>query len=295
LVRGEVGEPVGVDRRDHADHRAPALFVSHGSPLALVEDEFKGPLRRFGAHLRPAKSVIVVSAHWQTIRPLRVTSSRRPATLHDFEGFPAWLSTITYKCPGHAGLADQVAGVLTAAGIDAMTDAARGLDSGAWVPLSLIYPTARVPVIQVSLPGPATPQEMMAIGTALAPLRRDGVMLMGSGGVVHNPARVRFDVRDAPTEAWAVAFDAWIRDRIEALDTETLADYRRLAPMAHLAAPSSEHLDPLFFVLGARLPGDAVTPLIEGFHGGNLSLRSFVLSGRRAGDRRLPDGLTADI
>jgi 4,5-DOPA dioxygenase extradiol len=170
-------------------------------------------------------------------------------------------------------------------------DATRGLDSAAWIPLSLIYPSAKVPVLQISLPVPVEPDEMLAIGEALAPLRRDGVMLMGSGGLVHNASRVEFDVHDPPTEPWAMAFDEWMRDRIESLDLDAIRAYRSKGPMAHLAAPTSEHLDPLFFVLGARMAGDYVSTLVEGFHAGTLSLRSFVLAGRRSEDRRLPDEL----
>jgi 4,5-DOPA dioxygenase extradiol len=284
---------VGTDRRDRVDHRAPAVFISHGSPLALVDAAFKQALRLFGAHLRPPKSILVVSAHWQSVRPLRITSSARPDTLHEFEGFPAWLSSLSYKCPGSPALAGQMVAMLTAAGIPAIQDPRRGLDSGAWGPLSLIYPNAKVPVVQLSLPAPATPEEMLAIGGALAPLRRDGVMLLGSGGLVHNPSRARFDEREGSTESWALAFDDWVREHVEALDVAALAQYRSRGPMAHLAAPTSEHLDPLFFVLGARLDGDRVSTLVEGFHATNVSLRSFVLAGRRPADRRLPDELSS--
>jgi 4,5-DOPA dioxygenase extradiol len=284
---------VGTDRRDQTDRRAPAIFVSHGSPLALVDADFKQALRVYAAHLRPPLHILVVSAHWTSVRPLRVTSSARPDTLHEFEGFPSWLSSVTYKCPGAPALAESIVATLAGAGIAAMPDPRRGLDSGAWGPLSLLYPNAKVPVVQLSLPAPAAPADMLAIGAALAPLRREGVMLLGSGGIVHNPSWTRFNERDPRTEPWAAAFDDWVRERVESLDVDTLANYRTRGPMPHLAAPTSEHLDPLFFVLGARLAGDRVSTLSEGFHAGNLSLRSFVLAGRRDTDRRLPDELSS--
>lgn len=268
------------------------MFVSHGSPLALMEDDFKQALRRFGAQTRPAKHVVVVSAHWQGVRPVRVTGSARPDTVRDFEGFPSWLSSFNYRCPGDPALAQRIADILNAMGVKSTLDPTRGLDSAAWGPLSIIYPLAKVPVIQVSLPAPVAPEEMLSIGRALGPLRREGVLLLGSGGIVHNLSRMRFDVRDPSTETWAMAFDNWMRDRIEAMDIEAICQYRTKAPMAHLAAPTSEHLDPLFFALGTRLPGDVVSWLVEGFHAGNLSLRSFVLAGQRPEDQRLPAELT---
>jgi 4,5-DOPA dioxygenase extradiol len=283
---------VGNNRRRKRDIRAPVLFISHGSPLALVENEFKQALRSFGAHMRLPKAVLVVSAHWPAVRPLRVTGSESPATMHDYDGFPTWLSSVTYRCPGSPAMAERVVTVLGGAGLAAVVDPQRGLDSGAWCPLSLMYPSAQVPVLQLSIPAPATPEEMLAIGAAVAPLRREGMMLVGSGGIVHNPSMVRFDARQSSPELWAMAFDEWMRDRIEALDIETLCQYRRKGPQAHLAAPTSEHLDPLFFSLGARLTGDVVFPLAEGFHAANLSLRSFVLKGKRSEDNRLPTELT---
>ena len=292
MSEGSVVGTVGRNRRRKRDIRAPVIFISHGSPLALVENEFKQALRSFGAHMRLPKAILVVSAHWQAVRPLRVTGSQRPGTLHDFDGFPAWLSSTTYGCPGSPAMAERVTTVLGGAGVAAVLDSQRGLDSGAWGPLSLMYPSAQVPVVQLSIPAPTTPEEMLAIGAAVAPLRREGMMLVGSGGIVHNLSMARFDSRKESPELWAMAFDEWMRDRIEALDIDTLCQYRRKAPQAHLAAPTSEHLDPLFFSLGARLTGDVVSTLAEGFHAANLSLRSFILKGQRSEDHRLPTELT---
>jgi len=286
-VVGRIGE-----RRESPDLRAPAVFVSHGSPLAVMDEDFKQALRRFGAQTRPPKHLVVVSAHWQGPRPVRVTGSARPETIRDFEGFPSWLSTFSYRCPGDPVLAQRIVDMLNAAGINAAVDPSRGLDSAAWGPVSIMYPSAKVPVIQVSLPAPVEPEEMLTIGRTLSLLRREGTLVIGSGGLVHNLSRVSFDMRSPSTEGWAMAFDNWMREHIEALDIEVLCQYRRKAPMAHLAAPTSEHLDPLFFALGARLPGDVVSWLTEGFHGGNLSLRSFALAGRRPEDQRLPPDLT---
>lgn len=258
-----------------------------------MDEGYRSALRRFGTRLRAPKGIVAVSAHWQVMRPLRATGSRLPGLLRDYEGFPAWVDALTWDGRGSPALADHLCRTLSAAGIPALTDAAHGLDSATWIPLSLMFPSAQSPVVQLSLPAASSPEELVRIGQVLGRMRSQGYMIAGSGGVVHNASRVRFDRRDAPTEPWAVAFDNWVAERLDALDTPSLLEYRTRGPHAHIAAPTSEHLDPLFIVLGAVQPGDRVAHLYEGFHAGNLSLRSFALIGRRATDARLPDGLTA--
>ena len=166
----------------------------------------------------------------------------------------------------------------------------QGLEHSVWMAVSLLYTAPRVPVVQVSLPAAGTPGDMMAIGCALAALRRKGYLVLGVGSTVFNPHRARYDRLDAPPEPWARIFDDWVRDRLDAFDTAALADYRR-APHAHLAAPTSDGLDPLFVVLGASLQGDLVRHVFEGFHASATSLRTFVIAGRRKDDFRLPDEL----
>jgi 4,5-DOPA dioxygenase extradiol len=255
-----------------------------------MDDPFKTALRRFGAQLREPRGLVVVSAHWQSMRPIRVTGARRPQLLYDFEGFPSWLDSLTWRCQGSPDLAQHVVDTLKKAGFSGLVDVAHGIDSGAWIPLSMMFPNGRSPVVQLSLPSASTPRDILQIGRALAMLRHEGCLVVGTGGIVHNLSRIRFDYQP-PTEPWAIAFDNWVRDRLDAMDEEALLDYRVQGPQAHLAAPTSEHLDPLFVVLGTRLEGDRVLHLYEGFHGGNLSLRTFALLGRRADDVRLPDAM----
>jgi 4,5-DOPA dioxygenase extradiol len=273
------------------DMRAPALFVSFGSPLALRDEAYAQALRRFGIHLRQPRGIIVASANWRTVRPLRITSTRRPTPLHDYGDFPRWLETLKYPCPGSPLLASEAAALLNGSGIGAVLDPQQGLDHGVWMPVSLLYASARVPVVQVSLPSGGSPEDMLAVGRALAPLRRSGYLVLGTGSVVFNPHRARFDQVDAPPEPWARSFDEWLGAKLEKLDITALANYRREGPHAHLSAPTSEHIDPLFFTLGATLQGDLVRHLFEGFHAGSTSLRSCVIAGRRADDLRLPDEL----
>lgn len=281
-------QPDRIERRARDWWRTPVLFVSHGSPLVTNDEGFKQTLRRFGLGLGVPRAVVAISAHWTAMRPIRVTASRQPERIRDYAGFPAWVDAGVPTLPGAPAEASRVATLLNGRGLGALLDQGRGLDSAVWLPLALLFPGARIPTVQVSLPAPITPEEMLAIGEALAPLRRDGVVLLASGGIVHNEARARFDQPRPPTDAWAMAFDSWMRDRLEADDTGAILNYRRQGPMAHLAAPTSEHLDPLFFALGSRLQGDRCHVIYEGFHGGILSLRTFAFAGRRQGDLRLP-------
>src|SRR5207247_6791003 len=138
------------------------------------------------------------------------------------------------------------------------------------------FPEARVPVVAVSLPVPRDPDLLIRVGRALAPLRERGVLLFGSGGVVHNLHRLDRS-KEAPVLGWAAAFDAWVAERLRTLEVAGLGDYERLGPHADLAVPTSEHFDPVFFVLGSRSQKDHVRPVCEGFHYGSLSLRSFAL------------------
>lgn len=257
---------------------APALFVSHGSPMVAVEnDGYTEALTRFGRLHADAKAIVVVSAHWQTRGGALVTASEKPPTLHDFGGFPDALFALTYPCPGHPALAARVVQRLAGEGITAQLDQARGLDHGTWVPLRRTHPAAKIPVVQLSLPWPRTPADMIRAGLALAPLRREGVMLVGSGGAVHNLGQVVFGDKRAPVAPWAGEFDAWVKRKVEAFDVEGLARWAEEAPNGARAHPTSEHFDPIFFALGAALEGDRLSTVFEGFVHGTLSLRTFAL------------------
>jgi 4,5-DOPA dioxygenase extradiol len=255
--------------------KSPLLFVSHGAPSAALEDgPWAAALGAFGTgHARPS-AVVIVSAHWEAPAPVKVTAGERPPTIHDFSGFPPELYEITYEAPGSPELAEDVVALLEGAGVPAAPDARRGFDHGTWVPLRFVYPDAGVPAVQVSLPIPRSPDSVLEMGRVLAPLRDRGVLLMGSGGVVHNLSRVSFSADRA--DRWAEEFDRWVEEKLETGDVKAILDYRKSAPSASLAAPTSEHFDPLFFVLGARAPEDRVVSLHEGIEHANLSMRSFV-------------------
>lgn len=258
----------------------PALFLSHGAPsLALDRDgAYARDLRRFTRALPEPAALVVVSAHWETGPSVLVTGSPSPPTIHDFGGFPEELYRIRYPCPGEPRLAAEIAALLTLGGLHAQLDEARGLDHGAWVPLSLAYPEARVPVVQVSLPRRAAPEVLFRMGAALGPLRDRDVLLTGTGGAVHNLGRVDLSAADAEVMPWAARFDAWLAGRLSAGDFDGVLRYRTEAPDARLAAPTPEHFDPLLVVLGAARPGETVRWIHEGFQYGSLSLRSFAVA-----------------
>lgn len=238
---------------------APALFVSHGSPMFAVEPGAAGAaLARLGATLDAARAIVVVSPHWQT-PGLRVSTAPSPETIHDFGGFPDALYRLRYDAPGAPGVAVEVIDALAAAGLGATADATRGRDHGAWVPLMHLRPRADLPALQVSLPRDLDAPGALALGRALAPLRARGVVVIGSGSLTHNLHEFRGGVRDPQ---YAQDFADWIRAAVERRDVDALVDYRRRAPHAIRAHPTEEHFLPLLVALGAG--GDDAPAWIEG-------------------------------
>jgi len=265
--------------------RAPVLFVSHGAPtVALEEGGFAAALSSFAASIPRPRAILVVSAHWTTSWEIGITSAARHRLIYDFAGFPDALYRLSWPAPGAPDVAARVAALLEGAGFRARLDSVRGLDHGAWIPLRLAFPRADVPVVQVALPEVEAPV-LAKVGAALAPLRDEGVLVVASGGVVHNLRLVRLGDPAAPPDAWAREFDAWAAARIAALDVDGLARWREEAPYASRAAPTPEHLDPLFVALGARREGDRPETIFDEIRHGNLGMRSFVLrpAGPQAG------------
>lgn len=230
----------------------PALFVSHGPPTLPLEDL---PARHFLAGLgdslpRPT-AILSVSAHWET-DALMVTTRARQTTIHDFYGFPDTLYAMRYDAPGAPDLAEDVMARLQAAGFTASGDADRGLDHGAWTPLSLIYPAADIPVIQLSIQTAADPAHHLAVGAALAPLREAGVLIIASGNITHNLMewrRLRMAGLDAVPE-WVTDFQLWVAERVANGDRESLMDFQ-YAPQGRRNHPTDEHFLPFFVALGA--------------------------------------------
>lgn len=259
----------------------PPVFVSHGAPTILVDDD---PGRHFleqlgqdliAAHGRP-DAIVCISAHFTSDNP-RVGAATAPEMIFDFYGFPAELYSRHYAARGDRALAERVAALIDAAGMPADIDPAQGLDHGAWVPLSLMFPAADIPVVPLSIQPRLDPAHHRALGAALAPLAGDNVLILGSGGAVHNvrDAMLRRHHRMPDPPDWAIAFDGWLADHIAAGDVAALDDYRARAPGARCAQPQDDHLMPLYVALGAAGAGAVGRRLHGSFSYGSLSLSSW--------------------
>jgi 4,5-DOPA dioxygenase extradiol len=255
----------------------PALFISHGAPSIALEkhdqDDFTRAAAAYGATLAVARAIVIVSAHWQS-RDLRVNAVAKPETIYDFGGFSEELYRIRYEAPGDPALSREIATLLGGAELEET----RGWDHGLWVPLRILLPEALIPIVEIAQPFPTTPEELMRIGRMLAPLRDRGVVIIGSGGIVHNLRAIHLSDKAAPVDDWAREFDAWFATHLAARDFVALTRYRDLAPHADLAVPTPEHFEPVFITLGATRASDTLTTIYEGFHYGNLSMRTFAFA-----------------
>ncbi|QJR09576.1 4,5-DOPA dioxygenase extradiol [Usitatibacter rugosus] len=228
----------------------PSLFVSHGAPtIANQANDVTRAWTRLGNVLPRPEAIVMVSAHWDTSTPL-VSGARQPETIHDFTGFPEELYQIRYPAKGSPILAQRVQASLANAGLVVEVDAARGLDHGAWVPLRWMYPKADIPVAQVSVQSRQGARHHYAIGKALAPMREGGVLVIGSGGIVHNLRDLDWSGSGKVMD-WARDFNDWIAQKVGERALEDLLDYRRLAPQPSRAHPTEEHFDPFFVAMGA--------------------------------------------
>lgn len=253
----------------------PVVFVSHGAPDVLL----KAPAtvacwRAIGESLPRPAAVLVLSAHWEAPLPT-VSLAERPTTIHDFAGFPRELYALRYPAPGAPELARRVVQRLGEAGGVARTAAARGLDHGAWVPLSVLFPRADVPVTQLALPHGAAAADLLTLGAALRPLRDEGVLILGSGAITHNFGWLRWDAAEAAAPLpRAAAFADWVGERVAAHDRAGLADFRR-TPHGDAAHPSDEHFLPLLAALGAAGDSPAVRHAPPFTYGG-LAMDAYV-------------------
>jgi 4,5-DOPA dioxygenase extradiol len=231
--------------------KTPVLFVSHGAPtLPLEPGETGAAWRELGAQLGTPKAILVISAHWSTRIPTLSTVSQ-PETLHDFSGFADELYRLQYPAPGAPDMARAAALALERAGIAVKLDETRGLDHGAWVPLTFLFPDADIPVTQLSLQSEQTPAWHFVLGQALKPLREQGVLIIASGSITHNLLALFVHPQDESVPLWVTGFCVWMAEKISAGDIDALLDYRSRAPHAVQNHPTDEHLLPLFVALGA--------------------------------------------
>jgi 4,5-DOPA dioxygenase extradiol len=233
--------------------RMPSLFVSHGSPMTAIQHSAaRDFFLSFAQELPRPKAILIATAHFESAAPL-LSTDEKPAMIYDFGGFPQPLFEIVYPAPGSPAVAERAAEALHAAGHDAYGVSDRGFDHGTWVPLSLMYPDADIPVVQISVQPELGAAHHMEIGRALAPLRDEGVLVIGSGSLTHNLYELSRSGRqfDAPVRDWVVEFTDWIAQTLEAGSAEDIAHYRQRAPFARENHPTDEHFLPLPFAMGA--------------------------------------------
>ncbi|MEP7221104.1 MAG: 4,5-DOPA dioxygenase extradiol [Novosphingobium sp.] len=233
--------------------RQPALFIGHGSPMTMITDNpERSALMRLGTRLPAPKAILCISAHWETRGHTHLTAQHFPPTIHDFRGFPQELYDMRYPAPGSAELVEQVAGLI---GRDrTVRDEDWGFDHGTWGVLQPMFPAANIPVVAMSLDRTLPPERHLELGAALAPLREQGVMIVGSGNVVHNLALWRQLAGTRPE--WACEFQQRVNAAVLEADHAALTRFSPDDQAAAQAINSGEHYLPLLYAVGARLPGD---------------------------------------
>jgi 4,5-DOPA dioxygenase extradiol len=252
--------------------RLPAVYLGHGAPTLIDDTTWPAELAAWAAAMPRPKSILVVSAHWQSA-PLTLGATDPAPLVYDFYGFPERYYQIHYRSPGAPELGERVMAVMPAG--EPVAQRNRGLDHGAFIPLLIMYPDADIPVLQMSMPD-LDPAHLFAIGRRLAPLRDEGVLIMGSGFMTHGLPFVHdyFSGRPGAPE-WSKEFDLWAAEKLERGDLDSLFDFRNRAPGMPYAHPTVEHFAPLFVTLGAATePGSAPKFTIDGYWLG-LAKRSF--------------------
>lgn len=256
----------------HSTNRAPrmpAIFFGHGSPMnALARNRYTEAWRALGAALPRPKAILAVSAHWNT-RGTAATAMERPRTLHDFNGFPRALYELHYPAPGDPALAERVRALL--APTDVKMDRSWGLDHGTWSVLVHAFPAADVPVVQLSLDAGQPPRFHYELAARLAPLREEGVLILGSGNVVHNLGLIRWDEDTRPYD-WAVRFNDRVRGLLVARAHASLIDYETLGAEARLSVPTPDHYLPLLYVLAQQGPDEAIAFPVDGIEHGSIGM-----------------------
>ena len=254
-------------------NRMPAIYLSHGAPPLADDDVWTSQLAAWSANLPRPESILVVSAHWESA-PLTVGATETVPLTYDFGGFARRYYEVTYEAPGAPQLAEDVAKMVARPGRPVYQDPNRGLDHGAYVPLVEMFPAADIPVLQVSMPT-LDPHELYELGRTLAPLRDQGVLIIGSGFTTHNLQEAIFNDTTGAAPAWGREFDQWAKDAVESGDIDSILNFEDAAPAGRRAHPRTEHFAPLFVTLGASADAgvDAHTA-IDGFWFG-MSKRSF--------------------
>lgn len=248
----------------------PVVFAGHGNPMhAIADDAFTRSLARLGGALGAPRAIVCVSAHWQTEGTF-VTAMEKPRTIHDFGGFPDELFAVEYPAPGSPKTAELVRDALGEPAVG--FDESWGLDHGAWAVLRHMYPKADVPVVQLSVDARRPGAFHLELGRKLAPLREKGILILGSGNIVHNLAAIKWSAHPEPYP-WCVEFDAFVKSETEDGDRGALAGDPRDMPGGAMSVPTPDHWHPYLYALGAA-GSDAVRWEYEGLENASISMRS---------------------
>jgi len=250
--------------------RLPAIFFGHGNPLnALQQNAYTDAWAAIGRSIEKPKAILCISAHWY-ISETAVTAMAQPRTIHDFGGFPRELYEVEYRAPGSPTLAHRLRALL--APIPVAMDESWGLDHGTWSVLCHAFPEADVPVVQLSIDESQPPEFHYELGKRLASLREEGVLVIGSGNLVHNLHTYAWGRHKVEPFDWAVRFETRARELLMTRNDQPLVNYESLGRDATLSAPTPDHYLPLLYVLGARQSDDAIAFPVEGFDGGSVSM-----------------------
>jgi 4,5-DOPA dioxygenase extradiol len=252
--------------------RLPAIFFGHGNPMnALHDNEWSRGWAAIGQRVPKPRAVLSVSAHWY-LPATALTAMAMPRTIHDFGGFPPELFEVQYPAPGDRELVRRVSELLNPLEVGA--DLSWGLDHGTWSVLRHVFPRADVPVVQLSIDESKPPEFHYGLGRLLRPLRDEGILVIGSGDIVHNLHTYAWGRRPAEPFDWALRFEGRVRELMLRGEHQPLVKYESMGPDAELSVPTPEHYLPLLYVLGASDEGDAVTFPVEGMDGGSISMLS---------------------
>ncbi|MGB5918813.1 4,5-DOPA dioxygenase extradiol [Arcobacter sp.] len=256
----------------------PALFIGHGTPMnAFVENRFTKEWEEIAQIIKKPKAILVVSAHWETMFPA-VSTTAKPETLYDYYGFPEFMYEFKYPAPGASKIAKHVSETFKE---EVFNDPIRGLDHGAWTVLSRLFPKADVPVFEFSLAQSLSPMEHFLLAKEMYELRKQGLMIIGSGNIVHNIPSAKSDTMHGTRDVvhdWAKSFDEKVASKIDSGDYEALVNYENMGKDALMAVPTPEHFLPLLYVLGCVKKDEPYKYFAKGFQEGSFSMRSILFS-----------------
>jgi len=253
----------------------PAIFFGHGNPMnALLRNDYTQGWEAIGTEIPLPEAVLSISAHWY-IPATSVTAMPAPPTIHDFRGFPPELYRIRYPAPGDPKLAGRAQQLLAPLAVS--LDRSWGLDHGTWSVLCHVFPGAEIPVVQLSIDNTQPPEHHYHIGKQLAALRDEGVLIIGSGNLVHNLSAYAWGRQDVTPLDWAIRFETKARELLLTEQFQPLIHYEEMGADAILAAPTPDHYLPLLYIIALRRPGDKIRFPVEGFDGGSISMLTVII------------------